>query len=106
MVIFEDAKYDDFVEVAIRVDPALMKKRKEKLRKKSMASASTSTVSKDSRQSTSQSSSQSRRFRPSNSNSKHSPQSKKPIVKDARMYRDAALGKPSMPKLEAPSWVS
>ena len=179
MIIFEGMEYDDFVQVAVRVDPALMKKRKEKQRKKSTASVSTSTVSKDSGQSTSQSSPQSRRFRPSKLNSRHSPPSRKPVVKDlrpeitrqeadrlglcrhckesghmrrncpklqtsrqlpasnaisirssdatqtghdqaplptvnrirqgyavkdARTYRDAALGRPSMPKLEAPSW--
>ena len=56
IVIFEGSKYNNFVEVAIRVDLALMKKRKEKKRRKSMALISTSTVSKDNKHSTSQSS--------------------------------------------------
>ena len=80
MIIFEGAKYKDFVEVATRVDPALMKKRRERQRKKSTAPTSTSTVNKDSKQSPSQSSSQSRRYKPSKSSSP----SKKPAVKELK----------------------
>jgi ABC-type tungstate transport system permease subunit len=62
MIIFDGMEYDDFVQIAIRVDPASMKKMKEKLRERSTAPRSTSTtVSKDNRSGTSQSTTQSSR---------------------------------------------
>jgi hypothetical protein len=88
MIIFEGMEYEEFVQIAVRVDPALMKKRREKQRKRSTALASTSTtVSKGNRSSTLQSTIQpsvsNRRFRPVSSSKRH-PSARNPAVKELK----------------------
>lgn len=84
MIVFEGVPYDDFVAHVTRIDPVLLKKRKE--RSKKSPTSSSSTARKDKRSGNAQSNAQStpsRRFRPSNSSRRAVP-ARKPAVKELR----------------------
>jgi Retrotransposon gag protein/Retroviral aspartyl protease/Zinc knuckle len=87
MVVFEGVPYDDFVDHATRIDPALFKKRQEKEPKEKKSASSSSTVSHGNKATTSQSTSSStdnrRRFRPTSASKRSSP-ARKPVIKELR----------------------
>jgi hypothetical protein len=86
MVVFEGVPYDDFVDHATRIDPALFRKRQEIGKDKKSSSTVSHTTSKAGTlsQSAPSSNDNRRRFRPTSVSKRSSP-ARKPVIKELRL---------------------